>query len=315
MFVESSTPFKLCYYKKNVVGNASRPHLMMSFTCVHYPHVVMVGSLFGGRLVLSKKDSEGAFHIEDKRFLSESKDMSLHNFVENFKGSDGIDFIVVRNPLFFLLTRQQNRAIKVFMTNVRDYVGMFANPGIFFKDNGSEIYNCTKEFVPGIMNDPEVIRDGCAYGSQDPEGPGDVNPEGPVSESNGMIDSEARDSVFVVDVCEHVSDQEFETFLKENGITSTILLGKNEGGVTKFYRYPLLDSSNDALREIAEQFSSCSFDFVEILGRTKIAGTFAGKEVVWYAEVSCDGKNEGSYIECLNDVFGRFASESLEIEE
>lgn len=305
MFVKSSSPFKLCHYKKNVIGHSNRSNLMMSFTCVHYPHVQMVGSIFGEELLLSKKDSEGYFHIEDRIFPSKNKDMSLHNFVENFKGSDGIDFIVIKNPLYFLLTRQQDRTVHVFMTNSNDYVNMFADPEAFFGNCESKTRSYTKGFNLDFMRE---------YKAKEDEAPGEH--EATNEDKDDETRGNARGQAFVVDVNESVAEQDFEEFLKESEVTSVIRIGKRKDGIVEFRRYPLLSNTNDTLLRIVREFSACGFDFIEILGKTKIAGAFSDDgDVIWYAEAPHDNENESSYIEVLNEIFGEFAPEDPEVEE
>lgn len=318
MFVKSSSPFKLCYYKKGIIGDANKSHLVMSFTCVHYPHVMMVGALFEERLVLSKKDTEGNFHIGDKTFVSKNKDMSLHNFVENFKESDGIDFVIIRNPLYFLFTRQQNRTINIFMTNGHNYVSVFTDPSAFFEDHESETYNYAKEFNLSVMGECRVDRDESPGGSPDEEAMCDVNNDIDDGRIKGpsMDSPEIKDRAFVVDVNESITEQDFKEFLKENEVTSVIRLGRRKGRVVEFHRYPLIRNSNNVLLKIVKRFSASDFDLIEILGKTKIAGTFnSDGQVIWYAEVPHDDGNESSYIEGLGEIFGEFAPEDSEAEE
>lgn len=148
MFTSNSKPFKLCYFRKSILSSESKALLLTSFPCVHFQNVKFIGSLFEDGLFLLGKNKEGnyCFGNEEYEVNKEVNDdgdsetnseirkepMSLRKFIEDFKNSDGLDFMIISTPCHFLLTRQKDRKIKIFMTTSPNFIEIFSDvEGIF----------------------------------------------------------------------------------------------------------------------------------------------------------------------------------------
>lgn len=169
MFTSNSKPFQICYYKKNIKSDENKVLLLTSFPCVHFPNVKFVGSLFDSGLFLLGKNQRGnCFVYDNKEYPIKDNGMSTAQFIEDFKNSDGLDFIIISTPCHFLLTRSKDRKIKIFMTTSANYIETFSNvEGLFgtYKEEITETkmyYSKEGETLINVENseNPAIVRIG-----------------------------------------------------------------------------------------------------------------------------------------------------------
>jgi len=284
MFTTQSFPFKFATYKKAMVSPKSKATLLSSFSCAHYPHMVMLGSMFGDQLSLCKKNEGEKLVVDDIVMDCENRDMSLENFIGNFKASDGLDFIVIRIPAFFLITRQKDRRVKIYMTTGEKYVEVFSDPDAQF----GKLPETNKYY--GCSFDCEIL-------------------------AEERAEAEPNPNEAVVEFEEPIDEVEFENLLQADGDLRRIRIGKVKAGEVEFLNFPLEKTTNSELQEILKKMHESTYDMIEILGNTKIAGIRREGEFVWYAEIQEAKEAEHLYIKEMNAVFKDFCEKVEETEE
>lgn len=273
MFTASSSPFKFASYKKDLVSPKSRATLLTSFSCSHYPPVTMLGALFGEELVVCEKNQNGMLVTGDVEIPSEDRDMTLENFVENFKKSDGLDFVVISVPTVFLITRQRDRRVKVFLTTTRNYVEVFTDPNKFFGGHRE-----TERYY-GCYFDIDILKETKRH-------------------TSGAHEA-------VIELEEPISGEEFSKIVLEEKLR-TIRVGRLNGDVIEFDDFPLKPTTSKELQKIAAAFCKSECTHIEILGSTKIAGVRREKEVVWFSELQGAPGEEFLYIKEINWILKPF---------
>ncbi|ELA42254.1 uncharacterized protein VICG_00653 [Vittaforma corneae ATCC 50505] len=279
MFTSSSFPFKFASYRKNMASSKSRATLLTSFSCSHYPLVVMIGSMFEDQLVLCKKDSDDRLMVEDLAIECENHEMTLENFIDNFKKSDGLDFIVIRAPAYFLITRQREGKVKIYMTSSENYVEVFSDPEEFFGKYQEVNKNYSCIFDIDILGESSIEKNG-----KEAAGPDEVDET-------------------VIELEEPINDEQFNKIIEEDPNLRVIRIGKLKEDVLEFLRFPLEAMSTDKLSKILVAADDSAYSYIEILGKTKIAGVRKENEIVWFVEVSCGPSEEHEYIKELNTLF------------
>jgi len=355
MFTKQSAPFKLFYYHKNIKDNELRTELMLAYNCVFYPYVKMAVCIFEeNQIQVLRRDRYGQITIDGIAQEAEDKMMKLSNFIDNFRASEGLDFVILAIPVYFLITRQKENKIKIYMTNASAYLEVFADPNKCFDVDDDIVNNYLENFdleylgVRKLEADDEsptvdskkmmdTLDD--AHGRDDlsleegmnslcidsstkgPAGKEDLastkdlaGKEDPRSketeESNDRTDKSSKmkeknksSETFMIEVGNPVDDKIFDKHIKENRIRSVITLGKMSGEGYEFERYPLKENSNDFLMRIVERFPSGIYDFIEIIGKTKIAGCIKDDKVIWYGELTDQIEDISEYIKLMNSIF------------
>lgn len=279
MFISSTFPFKFASYRKSIVSPKSRATLLTSFSCSHYPPVVMIGSMFEDQLVLCKKDCDDMLVVDDIAVECENYEMTLENFIDNFKKSDGLDFMVVKVPAYFLITRQKEGKVKIYMTSTESYVEVFSDPEGFFGRCKEVNRNYSCVFSTDILEESSSGRSGEKAGD-----PGKVNET-------------------VIELDEPISDEQFDKILEGDKNLRVVRIGNLKEGVLEFSRFPLEATSTKELREMLIAMDDSTYSHIEILGRTKIAGVRKEEGIVWFAEAPCAPGMEHEYIKELNTLF------------
>lgn len=327
MFISSSKPFKLSSYKKKNISADGKIKLVSSYTCVMCPMVVMAGTVAEKDVVLCKKERNGNLNIDGTIVKASPIQMSLFNLILNFKRSEGLDFLILNLHPYFLLTRQSEDKIRVFMTTTPDYVEIFTNPvkafgdypevintleGLFnlkslkkslsterkkqktVKKSNSE-HSKSEEATSQTVNALEDDKSVEAQNSQE-EIATEKSKEVPNSENNS----------FKIQIGKSLSDEEFEKFLIENPNCISIKFGNLVNGEINFTRQAMEKVPNSELSELIDFFSFEQYDFVEIEGNTKIAGYRCGEEFVWFAELPSNLNEEHLYIQEVAKLMNPF---------
>lgn len=319
MFVFSSKPFQLSSYKKANISEESGIRLITSYTCVMSPLVVMVGTVIDKKVLLCKKERSDYLKVDGKQFKISPIKISLQNLVENFRNSDGLDFLILNLQPFFLLTRQPNNNINVFMTTAPNFIEMFTDPAKVFGDypgvvntyeipfNLSEIKlkRNTMKKQKKARNNQEIdenMHDQQGLSFEKPDNSNSVN------ESQNIVDNQTQevgnqknispgsDKSFSIQIGKTLTDEEFGNFLNENSEFISLKYGNLKDGSINFTRQPLKKLSNSDLVELIDYFTIEEFDYVEILSSTKLAGYKKDNRFIWYAELPSSFQNEYLYI-------------------
>lgn len=282
MFITSSFPFKFASYKKSIISPKNRATLLTSFSASHYPYLVMLGSMFGDQLTLCKKNQDGNLIVEDMTIECENREMTLENFIRNFKSSDGLDFVIIRVPVFFLITRQKERHVKIYMTTSMNYVEVFSDPDGFFGGYSEENKYYSSPFTMEILlNDPKE-----------------------------NIEKDPNEAV--VEFEEPVTQIVFESVLQGDSDSRKIRIGWQENNSIRFLNFPLEKTTNSELYKILNGMETSKFEFFEVIGNTKIAGIRREKRIEWYAEIQDSNEDEHLYIKEMNAIFRDFCEEHKE---
>lgn len=348
MFTKQSAPFKLFYYHKNIKDNELRTELMLAYNCVFYPYVKMAVCIFEeSQIQVLRRDRHGRITIDGIVQEAEDKMMRLSNFIDNFRASEGLDFVILAIPVYFLITRQRENKIKIYMTNASAYLEVFADPNKHFDVDDDIVNNYLENFdleylgVRKLETDDESsvvdskkkmdslddthgrddlsLEEGmnslCIDSTKDSASKdGSVSKEGlrskETEESNDRTDKSSKtkeknkpSEAFMIEVGNPVDDKIFDKHIKENRIRNVITLGRMSGESYEFERYPLKENSNDFLVRIVERFPSGIYDFVEIIGKTKIAGCIKDDKVIWYGELTDQIEDHAEYIKLMNSIF------------
>lgn len=307
MFTSSCYPFKFASHIKVFESIRSKVALLTSFPCVHFPPVRMVGSMFKDKLFLCKKNSQNVFVVDDFAVESDETYMRLSSFISKFKSSEGLDFIIISLPVYFLIIRKQNKQVGVFATTTASYVEVFATLQDFFGEFEEVITSYNEYLDIGYFKKQNL--------ADKKNLPQKKSLRGKKNASIKKDLPEKKDVVIDIDVKEdagvkadtRVSNEEFEKILLEKEKTAkSIKLGIKKDNCIEFKRYLFYLPTTKELQEFMFAISNSSFEYVEILGTTKIAGVRKNGRMVWFSELPCMEGFESDYIEEVNSLMSPF---------
>lgn len=340
MFTKDCKPFKIVCYQKNFDSKEIREDLVKSYTCIYYQFITMVGSCFNNELVFMKKDKFGRIYVGDDVLPHIEYNYTLHEFLENFIESEALDFVILKCPVMVLITRNEKN-INVFTTTSNNYLDTFANPSNFFNfELGEQLYY-NEPFSIELLGSRYVNDDDISESMESSTGESDdIHKNDDLLESGEKIimksdDNESKDSKkdiskmlndislatddddkFVIELSQPIDLAHFEKNLKPE--SKTINLGKiMENGKVDFKKFIIEDSSNEFLQKIVDVFPASIYDYVEIVGKSKIAGCIdKNGKVLWFSEsLDLDG-DKAEYIKALNMLFFmQIENEVLEAED
>ncbi|KAM0681349.1 hypothetical protein GINT2_000549 [Glugoides intestinalis] len=239
----------------------------------------MTGAMFKDELFLCKKNSKNEFVVDDFTVSSDENFMKLTSFISNFKASEGLDFIVISLPVYFLIIRKKEKKVGIFATTTASYVEVFATLQEFFGELDEVITSYNQYLEIGYFTKREISTD----------------------EKDIVIDIDNKDQTEENADNYQVSNEEFDKILLEKGRTAkSIKLGKKKDECIEFKRYLFYLPTTEELQKFMFAISASSFDYVEILGTTKIAGVRKKGKMVWFSEIPSMEGLEGDYIEEVN---------------
>lgn len=295
MFTKDSKPFKLSFFNPKIENEDVKDCLIEAYSCTKYANVISVGFIISGRLTLLNKADDGKFYsitsndnnkdgestYSYKEFPCIETQMKMDNFIENFKDSDAIDFIVISIPCLFLITKLKDQKLAVYMTNHHNYFEIFADPSSFFPKDNYKVNYCTEDFNLKYLQTKSSI-----------------------NKDNEIIEKEDDIELgkFAVDI-DSLNKEEFLKFKKKNKITNSIKLGWVENKEIKFIEFPLSNKTNEFLKQIILSFTKSHYKFIEILGKTRIAGKLKEGTSIWFTSLNENETNVADYIETINNIF------------
>lgn len=281
MFTSLSCPFKFATYKKTLVSDKNKALLITSFTCTQYPNVVMVGSMFGDQLVLCKKNENGQLVVGNTVVDVREENMSLTNFIGNFKQSYGLDFIIIQTSAYFLINRQKNEEIRIYMTTSENYVQVFSDPEGFFGSYQEINQNYQSLFKAKLLGKQKTKK-------------------------IEAVENETKEAV--IEFSDTITDDEFEKIIVDSqNKLKVIRVGSLVDGIIHFERFPLETKGVTDLVRILSAMHDSEYSFIEILGNCKIAGIRNDKGIVWFVELPQEKENEAGYIRELSRLFTNFS--------